>query len=138
MKKVFQKITSALLACLVVCSTISFTVEKHYCGPFLIDTAIFTKAKNCGMSMGEVADKHALKINKKTCCTDEIIMLQGQNELKISYDWLDFSQQLFITSFFHSYINIFSIPQRDDFIFVEYAPPDLIKDIYIIHEMYLI
>ncbi len=51
MKKAIFKITSFLLAILVLFSTVSLTVEKHFCGNFLVDTALFSVADSCGMSV---------------------------------------------------------------------------------------
>ena len=39
------------MAIVVLFSTMSFTVDMHYCGDNLVETAIFHKAKGCGMEM---------------------------------------------------------------------------------------
>jgi len=82
MKKYFQKIAATVLTCLVLLSTFSFTVEKHYCGRFLVDVAVFTKAKDCGMDMMTHSDDQKEAMKKKPCCKDEILVLEGQDELK--------------------------------------------------------
>ncbi|WP_299260359.1 hypothetical protein [uncultured Aquimarina sp.] len=138
MKKVFQKITSILLACLVLLSTFSFTVEKHYCGRFLVDVAVFSKAKDCGMNMMSHSDDQSVRMQKKSCCKDEIIVLEGQDELKVSFDQIDFSQQGFIISYIHSYVNLFSLPEEKHLISKEYSPPERVTDILILHETFLI
>lgn len=45
MKKAFQHSISVAMAFLVLFSTFSFTVDKHFCGSFLVDKAIFLKRK---------------------------------------------------------------------------------------------
>ena len=116
---------------LVLFSTVSFTVEKHFCGDVLIDISVFGDAKSCGESMG--------MLHKKSCCKDEIEVVKGQDELKShSFQDLDFSQQQFLTTFAYSYINLFEsldkliIPHKD------YSPPNLIKEIHILDEVFLI
>ncbi|WP_299217931.1 hypothetical protein [uncultured Aquimarina sp.] len=138
MKKDFQKITSTLLACLVLLSTFSFTVEKHYCGRFLVDVAVFSKAKDCGMKMMGHSDDQNIQMKKKSCCKDEIIVLEGQDELKVSFDQIDFSQQVFIVSYLNSYINLFSLPEEKHLVSKEYSPPERVTDILILHETFLI
>ena len=107
MKRFFQKISSLLLASLVLISTFSFTVEKHYCGRFLVDVSVYSKAKDCGMDMMDHDDSSDDHVKKKSCCKDEIVVLEGQDELKVSFDQLEFSDQLFITSFFYSFADLF-------------------------------
>jgi len=82
------------MAFLVMLSTMSFTVDRHFCGSHLIDKAVFSKAKTCGMHMSADAEDY--------CCTNEKVEVEGQDELKISFDSLDFHQQLFITTFYKS------------------------------------
>ncbi|RZS99793.1 hypothetical protein EV197_1020 [Aquimarina brevivitae] len=65
-------------------STFSFTIQKHYCGATLVDTAWFVKAEDCGMkgmdSLSMMSSNDNVK--RKSCCKDELIIIQGQNELK--------------------------------------------------------
>ncbi|MCX7551815.1 HYC_CC_PP family protein [Xanthomarina sp. F2636L] len=137
MIKVFlHKTFSATLACLVLFSTLSFTVEKHYCGENLIDVAIFTKANNCGMDMETVAANYK---EKKHCCKDEVEVLKGQDQLKkTSFEDLEFDQQIFLSTFAYSYLNLFEglpelvIPHKD------YSPPILIVDIQVLDQVFII
>ncbi|WP_339661730.1 hypothetical protein [uncultured Polaribacter sp.] len=80
MKQVFHKIMSFLMAFVVLCSTMSFSVDMHYCGDTLVETAIFHKAKGCGMEM-EKPISEGCEITKKNCCSDQQIVVDGQNEL---------------------------------------------------------
>ena len=50
-KQIFHKISSFLMAIVVLFSTMSFTINMHYCGDNLVETVIFHKAKGCGMEM---------------------------------------------------------------------------------------
>ena len=75
-----------LMALLVLFSTVSFTVEKHFCGDTLVDVSVFSEAQKCGMEAMEI-------LQKKTCCKDEIDIVKGQDELKVSsFDDLDFNK----------------------------------------------
>jgi len=138
MKQVFHKIASIIMAFVVLFSTMSFSIGMHYCGNTLVDSALFHKAKDCGMEM----QKGIIACNKTVvnndCCHDEQIKVKGQNELKISFNNLKFHQQVFIASFVFSYINQFTDLKENITTFDEYPPPLIVKNIYKLDEVYLI
>ena len=66
-------------------------------------------------------------------------MLKGQDELIVkAIDDLDIDQQVFLTSFTYSYLNLFEglpqlvVPHK------EYSPPNLVKDIQVCDQVFLI
>ncbi|MBU2940741.1 hypothetical protein RRF68_12145 [Tenacibaculum sp. HL-MS23] len=137
MKQVFHKIMSLLMAFVVLFSTMSFTVDMHYCGDTLMDTAIFHKAETCGMEM-ENPLTDGCSITKKNCCSDEQLAVDGQNELQLQVDKITFEQQVFIASFVYTYINLFEGLDNNVSSFEEYEPPLVVKQIFKIDETYLI
>lgn len=127
---------SVLLALLVLVSTVSFTIEKHFCGDVLIDVSVFNEVKKCDMSTSEMAKD---TITKKACCKDEVKLVKGQDELKVStFDDLNIQQKLFISSFTFTFINLFEgldtqiIPHKN------YSPPNLVADIQVLDQVFLI
>ena len=124
------------MALLVLCSTVSFTVEKHFCGDVLVDVSVFTEAEKCAM---EDFEKELELITKKACCKDIIDVFEGQDELIVkSFDDFELDNQIFITSYIYSYINLFEgLPQKV-IPFKEYSPPNLIEDIIILDQVFLI
>ena len=137
MKQVSHKILSILMAFVVLFSTMSFTVNMHYCGGALVETAIFHKAKGCGMEM-EKPTSEGCSITKKNCCDDKQLVVDGQNELKLQVDKISFEQQIFIASFVYTYINLFEGLNENVSSFEEYEPPLVIKEIFKLDETYLI
>ncbi|MDT0674983.1 HYC_CC_PP family protein [Autumnicola musiva] len=133
MKKAFQNSISVLMALVVMFSTMSFTVDKHFCGSVLVDSAILSKAETCGMETSSSEDQL-----KDSCCSNEKIAVEGQDELKNALQSFDLDQQLFFTVFSYTYINLFeSLPQQV-VPFKDYIPPLLVKDIPVLHETFLI
>lgn len=135
-KKFTHKTVSVIMALIVLGSTMSFTIEKHFCGDFLVDVAIFSEAKACG---GESSESDHETITKKPCCKDVVDHIQGQDELQNkTFDDLEFQQQLVLEAFTYSYINLFEglpqliVPHKD------YSPPNLVYDIQVLDEVYLI
>ena len=134
--KTFHKIFSVAMALLVLMSTISFTMEKHFCGETLIDVAIFSKAITCGMDMEAVSK---ISSEKKSCCKEELEIVKGQDKLKkASFDELDYDQQFFLSALVYSFTDLFEgsikqvVPHKD------YSPPSLVTDIQVLDQVFII
>ncbi|NQX85005.1 MAG: hypothetical protein HRT67_03745 [Flavobacteriaceae bacterium] len=124
------------MALLVLCSTLSLTIEKHYCGGVLIDVAVFNDLQKCKMETEEIALE---QITHKKCCVDEVQFLEGQDELKISdFDNLDFDTQLFLTTFSVSYVNLFEGLPQHVIPHKHYTVPKLIEDRQVLDQVFLI
>lgn len=137
MKQFLHKISSLLMAFVVLFSTMSFTVNMHYCGDNLVETVIFKKAKGCGMDMqNSFTDSCSLK--KKNCCDDKQVVIDGQDELQLSFDTLTLEQEQFITSFVFTYINLFEEYNEALVSYRDYRPPLVVRQIYKLDETYLI
>ncbi|MUP47371.1 hypothetical protein E0K83_16645 [Gramella sp. BOM4] len=130
MKEAFRQLSSLMLALLVMFSTMSFTVEKHFCGEHLVDKAVFSEVKTCGMQMNAMTDGH--------CCSNEQTSVEGQDELKISFDSFDFHQQVFLSTFAYSYFNLFEPSPQQVIPFKDYSPPLLVYDIQLQDQVFLI
>jgi hypothetical protein len=135
-KELLHKVFSISLALIVLCSTVSFTVEKHYCGTKLVDVSVFSEADKCKMEAFEIESE---KTTKKPCCKDEVDMLQGQDELIVkTFSDLDIDQQVFLSSFTYSYLNLFEslpqlvVPHKN------YSPPNLVADIQVLDQVFII
>lgn len=135
-KKALHKVFSMTLALLVLLSTLSFTIEKHFCGTTLIDTAVFTKAKSCEKDSDA---NQTTSVMKKGCCKDKLEVVKGQDKLKLtSFEDLHLQQQLFLASFAYTYINLFEglpeqvIPHKN------YSPPNLVADIQVLDQVFII
>lgn len=126
------------MAPIVLLSTISFTVDSHYCGDILVDSSLFGQAKACGMEVQQQSPSSECDITKKDCCSDEQVIIEGQDTLKTSFDKLEKDQQLFVATFIHTYINLFFKPQSDLNSYKDYTPPPLVKDIHILDQTFLI
>ncbi|GAA4893365.1 hypothetical protein GCM10023311_17350 [Flaviramulus aquimarinus] len=131
-KQLLHKGFSSVMALLVLFSTVSFTVEKHFCGDVLVDVSVFAEAEKCEMEALEI-------LQKKTCCKDEIEIIEGQDELKVvSFEDLDFKKQHFIIAYTYAYLNGFeglpkqTIPHKD------YSPPNLVTDIQVLDQVFII
>ncbi|WBL26107.1 HYC_CC_PP family protein [Zunongwangia sp. HGR-M22] len=137
MKQFFAKIFASIIAVLVLFSTFSFTVDQHFCGKKLVDSAVFTKAKTCGMEMNSATSAET-SITKKSCCTNKKLEVKGQDTLKQNFNNLDFQQQLVITGFVYSYLQLFEFSEPDCIPFKDYSPPKLVCDIQLQDQVFRI
>jgi hypothetical protein len=137
MKQAFHKIMSMLMAFVVMFSTMSFTLNMHYCGDTLVETAVFHKAKGCGMEMGNPSFEGCTMI-KKNCCSDEQQAISGQDELQLSFDKISFDQQVFVAAFSHTYNNLFELSEDVTPSLITYPPPIIVRQLYKLDETYLI
>mgnify|MGYP000132636141 CR=1 FL=1 len=132
LKQLLHKGFSISLALIVLFSTVSFTIEKHYCGDILVDVSVFYEAEKCGMEAMELAQK-------KSCCKDEIDIVEGQDELKISsFEDLEFEKQQFLSAFVYSYINGFESLPKQTIPHKDYSPPNLVADIQVLDQVFII
>ena len=126
------------MAFLVLFSTMSFSIGEHYCGDTLVDSNLFSKAESCGMEMEKPLSIEGCSIQKNNCCKDVLKLVQGKDELNSSISKIDFQQQLIITSFYVSYINLFEGVKENVTLYEDYAHPLVIRQIYKLDETYLI
>ncbi|VAV82441.1 hypothetical protein MNBD_BACTEROID02-1455 [hydrothermal vent metagenome] len=138
MKVYLKNITSLFLAFLVLFSTMSLTINEHYCGDILVDITVFTNVNSCGMDMHSSETNSQNIITKNQCCNNEHIVKKGQDELNISTNSLSFDQQLFVASFIYSYINLFEGLDNKITPFKDYSPPIVNKDIQVLYQTFLI
>ena len=132
----FIKTFSSLLALLVLFSTVSFTIEKHFCGDVLVDVAVFSELQKCDVESYELVLE---KITNKPCCKDEIDVLKGQDELKFSaFEEIDFHQQIFLAILTFSYFNLCESLQKETVPHNDYSPPNLVSDIQVLDQVFLI
>ena len=122
------------MAFLVLISTFSFTVEKHYCGDFLVDVSYFGEADSCGMKMDGLTTK-----KKKNCCKDEVLKIEGQDELQKQFSkTITFKQQQFVVAFVYSYnTSFFEINLEKEF-YKNFSPPDIELDYQVVYQSFLI
>ena len=88
--KLIQKFSATLMSALLLLSTITWTVDTHFCMGRTMDVAFFAKADTCGMEMllDEGLENH--------CCDHETVVLEGQDDLKTTNVADDVLQQVFV------------------------------------------
>lgn len=122
---------------MVLLSTVSFTIDKHFCGDYLVDISYFGNAKSCYEQLeNDNCDSNTIK--KKSCCSDETAHIEGQSELKIDFNKLLSVKQHFITAFIASKYFLFNTPVQQIIVLKNYIPPKIPLDIQVLFEVFII
>lgn len=134
MKSILTKIASLTLALLMLFSTFSFTVEKHYCGDFLVDVSFTGETEGCGMVMAKNQPS-----KKKNCCKDEVHQIDGQDELQHhKVDSITFENQQFLVALVVFHNALFVENKSNTTFYKDFSPPDIPKDYQILFQSFLI
>ena len=138
MNEIFKKIAAILMAFVVCFSTMSFSISEHYCGDHLVDSALFSKAESCGMELQKKSPTNECSVDKEDCCSDVVKQIEGQTNLKTDLSNLTFQQQVFVTAFSYSYVNLFEGLDKNIVPFKYYSPPLIVTDLQVLDQVFLI
>lgn len=100
----------------------------------VMDVSLFFQAEDCGMESAMKAFGDA----ENHCCDDESFTLEGQDDLKLTFEDLELGQQFFLTSYATSYLELFSEFSEQSVPNETYPPPILVQDFNILYDVFLI
>lgn len=136
-KLVLHKIISLTFIVLVLFSTASLTVEKHFCGDNLIDLSLFSSTEKCGGDVQQSSEDH--EVLEKSCCKDVVELISTQNQLDTNSknDFSQFQKQ-FAAVFVYTYAGLFEEKASTQNSFLNYNAPRLVYDLNILEQVFLI
>ena len=138
MKEKLHRYFSCLMAVVLLFSTTSWKVEKHYCMGHLVDVAFFVDAQGCGMNPSSEYETEVTQ-EKNSCCDHEVIAVEGQNDLKPAFNDLDLEDGLFFADYAPSYyVGLFEPLQAKYISYSAYIPPKIVKNIHLLDAIFLI
>ena len=145
MNSLFSKISSLFLTFLVLISTFSVSIDKHFCGENLVDVSYFGNAKKCTERVAHDVCEDAIstcddttKMSENSCCSNETDYINGQDELKTDFEKLELDTQQFLFTFVVSKYFIRNIAAQQLTVPVYYSPPKLLIDKQILFETFII
>ena len=137
MKLIIRNISATILSFIVMFSSMSFAIDEHFCGSRLMDVSYFGNADNCGMDEIDMSsDISAFK--KNNCCKDQITLLQSSifhKEKLINLQNTDIEISLPETSCYSVFYKNSSLKLK---YYKDFSPPDIAKDIRVLHQTFLI
>lgn len=139
MKKIRTNIVIFFLTALALFSSVSFTVEKHLCDGHVFSKSIFGSAQNCGMEDGYCkVEKNNHYFSKKSCCKDEIQLINGFTFKKEATILLDKKQGVNLAFVVFNNSNLFFQNKERITKFKNYFPPPIIKKFTILYQVFRI
>lgn len=136
----FKQTMATTLAFVLLFSTMSFHVDMHFCGDHLVDFSFTKKAATCGLELSKAEGTVVCAMAAMQCCTDEVFVVEGQDELLAAADACSPEQQSvsFISYFPRPASPVACLPMEAENRFQEYSPPPLIRRVHLLHESFLI
>lgn len=136
-KKILQKAFAFFMAAVLVLSTMSFTVHKHFCGSFLVDVSIVVPSSGCGMEQLVLSDSCEERL-AASCCSDKQELVQGQDTLKMDFFALVLNPAFSVpevTSWSHP---ILTVQTQEPHTHRAIEPPATRRQLYLLHDSFLI
>jgi|GEM_PF-245622 len=135
--KILQKAFAFFMVVVLVLSTTSFTVHKHFCGSFLVDVSIVVPSSGCGMEQAVAPDSCEERL-AASCCSDKQELVQGQDTLK-----MDFFAHVLSPAFSVPEVTSWSHPiltaqTQEPHTHRANEPPATRRQLYILHDSFLI
>ena len=137
MNQLLHQVSAVILALLMLFSTVSFTVDMHFCGDTLVDYSFFDSDAKCGVQLAE-SDTAQCPMSLMNCCTDAELVQEGQDQVTFLIENLSVDQQLFLVSYISTFliqINNYSTESTE---IPDYPPPLVKKDFQVLYETFLI
>ena len=136
MKKYISKIAAIFLALVVLLSTFSFNVEKHFCGDFLVAISYVGNVASCD---DVEEDSCESKTIEPSCCKDDVELIKGQTQIqKSSVEKITFIKvATAVTSYVFNSL-LFQDLEKQIIPHKQYVPPKLFFDIQVLHEVFII
>lgn len=138
MKEFFRKIGAFCLVAILLLSTSSFSVFKHFCGDHLVNIS-FEKVDSCCETEAESSSivPNYLNFSEQDCCKNEtsvkeLSIVDYTQTLKISK-----SKVVFITAFYYSFIEN-TIRFSSINFFENFSPPNIVFNKQIQFQSFLI
>ncbi len=140
MMRKLEQTTAVLLAFIMLLSTLSFSVDMHFCGDHLVDFSFTKQASTCSKYLPDSDQSRECPMAAMNCCTDLSVVHKGQDELQFNTIDLSFEQiAYFILIPPPGISQLFTpVPGDPPFHFIDCTPPPLIRKLHLLNETFLI
>ena len=144
-----SKILAPFLTLMVFISSMSCTIDFHYCQGQLKSYSLLGKAKNCHEISEKIAscphhqnensDSLACTEDDKNCCSNETIHIESDiDKPLINLDFLTIDSHYFVVAFKASTFTDLLGEVEDNIPHAHYKPPLIQKDISVLFESFLL
>lgn len=138
MFSVSKQILAVILSVVVLLSTLTVTVNMHFCGDFLVDTALYQSAEDCGMTIEKSIPDYEPHIRVKGCCQDVQVQHAGQDIYKSNQNLVVLNKFFWTTTIFRPDAPRSILSDENQLVISDYPPPAPLQPLFILHETWLI
>ena len=141
MKLFAFKIGVFFLALLLLFSSTSFSVSKHFCGGEVISISYYLAAEGCGMEAQKdicPADSQISQVSKKSCCSEETKVLQGSDFLEKTTKITPSKRVQFFVEYPCTELSTLLSATANSYQASVYRPPPLFTERIVLYESFLI
>lgn len=148
---IYKKISrhfAPLLALMIFVSSMSYSVDFHYCQGQLKSFSLMGKAKNCHEMATKIStckhhkakeDSLASESVDKNCCNNETVYFESDLDKQlIGSDFVDIDVDQFETVLYSAGTSNYIEFYEQDVPYLHYKPPLIRKDIPVLFESYLL
>ena len=141
--KRFHRITSFLLAGLMLVSATGFSVDMHFCQNEFKSLALFGEAQNCH-ERAALTCHHAVQKDNATaeqgndCCSNKSIEVAPSDDERVPVPTLTSAQTQFIAVFVATFLLPAVEAPTTGVPYLNYRPPLLLRDIPVLVQSFLI
>ena len=145
-----SKFIAPVLALMVLVSSMSYTIDFHFCQGQLKSFSLFGKAKNCHEMASKMASCHHHKKQvdemsmtcsegDNNCCNNKTVNFESDFDQQIvNLDYLSLESLSFVVAFEHYSCDYLFEDIKDAIPFAHYKPPLIQKDIPVVFESFLL
>ena len=128
-------------ALILLVSNMGFAMAVHYCGGLAVESQLMVGhyPLDCGMPDMDMEDEPIkdIQLNPQDCCDNQYQFLDVDDDFLSAHLSLSFNVDLFIT-FIHTWLNVVLLSEADKPQYASYSPPLLLRDIPVLHQVFLI
>ncbi|MCK0157338.1 hypothetical protein MWU65_09130 [Cellulophaga sp. F20128] len=134
-KQLVHKVLSVVLVFLVLASTMSFAIEKHFCGGELVGVTLFLDEFDCI----PIGCEPANEVVENHCCQGVVDVVKGLDRLTAkAIDHSNIQQKYFLANTPCSFIAFLSNFEHAKQLYANYSPPERIVEIHILDQVFII
>lgn len=137
MKQTYLKIQAVFLTVMILAVSNSYAITSHFCGAELMDVSYFGKLGSCGIEPAEKGCNDDQTV-KKSCCKDVVEIIEPEVLDKTVEFKLQKKEFTAVIYFAISYIESLQEKRTEKEVFKDIPPPDIVSDILVLHQTFLI
>jgi len=137
MKEICRKIAALFLIAIVLLSSSSFSIYKHFCGDNLV-TISTEKLDSCCESEITSQNFNKLIFSEQNCCKNETTIKDIQIFDTNSPNKIAKNTVLFFTSFHHNFIQKTTFVTATKNYYKDFYPPKLVSNKQVLFQTFLI